>query len=91
MHYLSDYVYQQLYQALMEEDPTGNLAGQFEGFFTSTGNGYWAISDNNLSSYETWLKGLFGNDPEDWGDFILWDPNAGLQSGLQGGGFKILP
>lgn len=88
--YLSDYVWQQLYDALMEEDPTGELAGQFSAFFTDAGNGYHQMT-GDYTAYESWLQGLFGTNPQDYAEFISWDPNMTGTSGQQGGGFKILP
>ena len=92
--YLSDYVWQQLYDALMEEDPSGVLAGQFASYFD--GNPDTAISGyhemtGDYIQYERWLQGLFGTNPQDYAEFISWDPNMTGTSGQQGGGFKILP
>lgn len=88
--YLSDYVWQQLYAALMEEDPSGTLANQFASYFTDAGNGYHQMT-GQYSDYEAWLQGLFGTNPQDYADFISWDPNMTGVSGQHGGGFNVNP
>lgn len=87
MYYLSADMWQSLYE-MMAEDGYGQA---FDNFFDEPVNGYYHLTGDNIEAYTAWLQSIFGNNPNDYADFISWDPNMTGGSGQQGGGFKILP
>ena len=87
-YYLPADMWQTLYE-MMAEDGYGQA---FDDFFDDPVNGYSHLTGDNLQAYEAWLQQVLGtNNPDDYADFISWDPNFNLQSGQNPGGFKILP